>query len=375
MRYFRSMLACLLLANSAVYAQQIAIVDTAWDTTNYVDALRANGVQVIGRYYARCEHMDGFVPEKRFAFRAAEVGAIKRAGMAILSIYQFHSSSKFKFDGMRMKNGALQPLFDANCNPAAQGRSAKAEAKLDAKAAIEQARMVGQPRGSAIYFGVDFNFSKSDTDTRKKMILYFKEMRKHLNKAGLQMGIYGDGDALSVLQQAGLADYSWIMASRSFRGSSALHRAGRWNLFQAQVDRLWFKNLPIDLNIQNPAQGSYIGFWNANGPFEVPARQSANIFAARRFVCNGDARLRPRANSTQDALVSGKFKNADTRKPVPQIIGYAQALRVGQQRKKLIQVDVNDDGTFDGWTWAGNLSANFNGKPDYVSRNKDLRCR
>ena len=65
-----------------------------------------------------------------------------RNGLSIVSLYQYRNNLPEKF---------LKGLEDTG--------SAKAEVAADAKAALDQAKLVGQPEGSAIYFGVDFSLS------------------------------------------------------------------------------------------------------------------------------------------------------------------------------------------------------------------------
>lgn len=386
MRLFPIVLAFLAMPISSLSADpaRIAIIDTAWDTRPFLQQLKAKGVQVIGRYYARCKQEN--LPEKRFAF-SSEPAEILAAGMGILSIYQYRSSSKYKFDGQRLdRQGHIVNLPDANCHPSASGRNPKAEATLDVRAAISQARRAGQPKGSAIYFGVDFNFSHNDIATKAKMLAYFKTLRHALKSAGYRLAAYGDGDALKVLQNAGLIDFAWIMASPAFPGSSRFHRSGRWSLVQTQVDPHWFVGggrcgkggLPLDVNVQNPAIGGDAGFWNAQGVFSLnPARVQA-IFAARRFVCNGDARLRKSARSGPDDLVTGRICRQGRTRQMPDAVKFLRPIRIGRIKGKLAEVDINEDGKFDGWTWAGNLSRDFNDKADYVfsSRQRaNARCR
>src|SRR3989304_814486 len=67
-----------------------------------------------------------------------------RNGLSIVSLYQYRNKIPYKF---------LKGLEDTG--------SAKAEVAADAKAALDQARLVGQPEGSAIYFGVDFNVNRA----------------------------------------------------------------------------------------------------------------------------------------------------------------------------------------------------------------------
>jgi len=368
----------------AADSSRIAIIDTAWDTRPYLAELKAQGVRVIGRYYARCEQEN--LPQKRFAF-TSEAAEILAQGIGILSIYQYRSSSRYKFDGQRPdRQGNIVNLPDANCAPSKNGRNPRAEAALDVKAAIAQARQVGQPQGTAIYFGVDFNFSRADRATKAKMLAYFKTVSKAMRKAGYRLGAYGDGDALAVLQRARLIDYAWLMASAAFPGSSEFHRTGRWNLFQAQVDPHWIAGgktcgkggLPIDVDVQNPVTGSDAGFWGAGGVFELGPERLQAIHGARRFVCNGDARLRKTVHSNQDDLVSGDICRQGRRVEIPQVLKFLRPVRVGRIKGKLAEVDINEDGLFDGWTWVGNLSRDFGDKADYVFSSKKraaARCR
>ncbi len=385
MRLFLGVLAALALPVAVFAADpaRIAIIDTAWDTRPYLQELRRAGVQVIGRYYARCAQDN--LPDKRFAF-GTEAADILAAGMGILSIYQYRSSSKYKFDGQRPdRQGNIVNLPDADCAPSASGRSAQSEAALDVRAALAQARLVGQPQGSAIYFGVDFNFSRTDTATKAKMLTYFKTLRKAMDRAGYRLGAYGDGDALTVLRQAGLIDYAWIMASPAFPGSSAFHRSGNWTLFQTQVDPHWLAGgadcgrggLPIDVNVQNPALGPEAGFWGRNGAFTLPTERTLTVFNARRFVCNGDARLRRSAGSDQNDLVRGTICRQGRRVDIPQSLKFLRPVRIGRRKGNLTEVDINEDGKFDGWTWTKNLSRHFGDKPDYVfssTQRANARC-
>lgn len=82
-----------------------AIIDAAWDTRPYIKDLKARGVQVIGRYLARCPQPERHIPEKRLIDQGpvtdpgSEVRQILDNGMAILSIYQYNNDSKHKFSG------------------------------------------------------------------------------------------------------------------------------------------------------------------------------------------------------------------------------------------------------------------------------------
>src|SRR5690349_4613007 len=78
---------------------------------------------------------------------AREPTILIRNGLSIVSLYQYRNNLPEKFS---------KGLEDTG--------SAKAEVAADAKAALDQARLVGQPEGSAVYFGVDFNVNRASVD-------------------------------------------------------------------------------------------------------------------------------------------------------------------------------------------------------------------
>jgi hypothetical protein len=370
-------LALLGMTHAAHADTRVAIIDTAFDTRPYLDRLKERGVTVIGRYYARCDQPEYGLTQKRLINQGrpsdpnSEIAQMFAKGFAVLSIYQYYSNTPNKFRG-RNRDGKALP--DANCNWTGAARSVEEEAELDVQAAISQARELGQPTGTAIYFGVDFNFTERDTDTIDGMVRYFRVVKARMDAAGYRTGAYGSGHAHQILREAGLIDLSWISASRAFSRTSAFHRSGEWHLFQNQVDREWFGStgsgcrhgLPIDTNVQNMFQDMDVGFWQAGQSYVVPEERTFDIFATRRFACDGDAVVRrDRTSSASDLLSKTQCKGGKAIR-VPPKIDFANAARVGEATQDLIQVDVDDDGEFDGWTWHGNLTAHFGYKPDWI---------
>lgn len=367
---------------------RVAIIDTAYDTRPYLDRLKEKGVAVIGRYYARCDQPEYGLTEKRLINQGrpgdpqSEIAQIFAKGFAILSVYQYYSNTPNKFRGQNRDGKALP---DADCNWTGASRSVEEEAELDVQAAIAQAQALGQPRGTAIYFGVDFNFTDSDTETISLMTRYFRVIRASMDAAGYKTGAYGSGHAHQILRAERLIDYSWISASRSFSRSSEFHRSGDWHLFQNQVDREWFgqsgsgctRGLPLDTNVQNMFQDSDVGFWANGQSFVVDEGRIFDIFATRRFACDGDAVVRRDKSSSASDLLRGTGCKAGKADPVSPKIDYANAARVGEVHDTLVEVDLDDDGTFDGWTWLGNLTGHFGYKPDWVfdtARRNAMSC-
>jgi len=372
---------------------RIAIIDTSHNVTPHLPQLRAAGVKVIGRYLGRCAQWRGkrLIDNGLAGQAGSEIDAILDHGFAVLSIYQYLSSSKYKFEGKSFDSrGRLFTLKDAKCAKAASPpHSTKTEAELDSRAAVAQARALGQPANSAIYFGVDFNFDRNDAATAKKMVEYFTVVNRNLRGAGYRVGAYGSGDALMLLQRNRLIDFAWLSASRSFAGSTQFHNSGRWHLFQNWTDTTWFARkaggkcrggLPLDTDIQNAAfAGQSIGFWTRAGPYAVPKARTEAIYNQRRFACNGHALIR-----ATGALPPGPLASTDhcgrpytrceprlTRGVIAQIC-YANTARIGEHNGVLVRVDYDDDGAFDGWTMIDNLSRSFSNKPHYI---KDQAAR
>ena len=382
-RRFCHFVCALFLMSATAIAQsdtRVAIIDTAYDTRPFLDQIKAKGVAVIGRYYARCDQPEYGLTQKRIINQGlpndprSEIAQMFAQGFAMLSIYQYYNNSGEKFRG-RTRDGKVLP--DANCNWSGFARTVEEEARLDVDAAISQARSVGQPAGTAIYFGVDFNFADSDRETIDLMVRYFRVLRRSMVAAGYKLGAYGSGRALEILQESdgGLIDYAWISASRAFAGTSEFHRSGNWNLFQNQVDREWFgqaaagactRGLPLDTNVQNMFQDPDVGFWRAGQPYVVDEDRIFDIFATRRFACDGDAVVRRTKTSPSTDVVGKTGCKGGKAQTVYDKIDFANAARVGDIHDKLIEVDVDDDGEFDGWTWYGNLTGHFGYKPDWI---------
>jgi len=368
------------LPGAALADSRPAIIDAAWNTGPYAKALAASGVQIVGRYLARCPQPERGIPEKRLIDQGlindprSEVRQIIDNGMAVLSIYQFNNDSKQKFFG-KDRNG--KPLPDGSCRATNRARTPTAEGALDAKAAVAQARALGQPKGSAIYFGVDIAFSASDTATRKAMLEYMTEVRRILRGARYELGAYGNGDALDVLQKARLIDHSWLSASRAYPGTTEFHNSSRWDLFQHGVNLEWFtgtpgacrRGLPLDTNIKNARFANKpLGAWTRRGVVRIDASRTRDIYAAHRFACDGDARIRKSASSGPRDLISGQTRCRNGRaERHSDTVSYANAARVGRTAGDLVEVDYDHDGTFDGWTARSNLSADFSSKPAWIS--------
>ena len=95
------------------------------------------------------------------------------------------------------------------------------EAQLDARAAVAQAKLVGQPSGTAIYFGIDFDL---ETERSEQVIQYFTIVSNALRDKGYLVGVYGSGAALALLK-AERHKTGRIRASRLWTSPGSMLRA------------------------------------------------------------------------------------------------------------------------------------------------------
>src|SRR6185437_13935655 len=92
----------------------------------------------------------------------------------------------------------------------------------DALTAYQQARAIGQPFGSAIYFAVDYN--APDRDIAGAVNQYFRGVHAAFAAAGggrppYRVGVYGSGAVCAYLKRMRMADYAWLSASAAWSGS------------------------------------------------------------------------------------------------------------------------------------------------------------
>lgn len=347
-------------AGAPVPDGRIAIVDTSANAARAVDQLKGKNVNMVARYYAR--DFQPSLPEKRIAFNkignSPESRVLLENGIAILSVYQYLNQLPKKF---------VAGLADTG--------SAADEAKADARAALDQARTVGQPQGSAMYFGVDFDV-REDTvgETGKPMIDsildYFRIINRMISDR-YRVGAYANGYVNRVLRSEKLIEFSWVSHSQSFAETPAFISSGKWHIYQNQVNRFWFETtgkcpsgFGIDTNVQNPNYPD-IGAWGA--PAAASDRMKV-IFDQRRFALKATT-----IYSVKDVggpLITKErcVLDAEARKwrLIPEnTIPRSANVRVLADDGTWVQVDVDDNGEADGYCLKENLTTDFRAMPIY----------
>lgn len=186
------------------------VIDTNDNVSAHLGSLKSRGVVAVGRYYSSSAW-------KRITKQ--EAIAISKAGIKIFVVFE---------------NDGDPELTNGNGINHAQ-------------IAAKQARDIGQPEGSAIYFALEHlpgGYKKKHIDAIKEYIAGVKE-----GLAGrYKIGVYSDGVVCDALFTSGMCDYAWLSASLSFEGSKEFLASNRWSLAQdPHVDQDW-DGLSIDVN-------------------------------------------------------------------------------------------------------------------------------
>jgi hypothetical protein len=324
----------------------IAIVDTPNNAAKVASQLSAQNVKVVVRFFAR-KPQPG-LREKNMASDGNIINGVReptlliRSGLSIVSLYQYRNNVPAKF---------LRGLDDTG--------SAKAEIAADAKAALDQAKLVGQPEGSAIYFGIDFNLTPSNRDLVDAVVAYFRVINQTVGNR-YAIGVYGNGFVNRTLREEKLVAYNWLSVSRSHYESVDFYNGGRWHLYQNQVDLRWFGasgkcsiGLDVDTNLQNP-RVSNIGAWGAGS---VDQSRNQRIFSQRRFA----VRTTPvfRQSGGGGGLIDRKHCSSGNRIP------RNGNVRILAQSGGWSSVDIDEDGKPDGYVRTSDLTSDLATMPPW----------
>lgn len=342
--FSKGLLASALLPGHSAIGQpndpaSIAIIDTPHNAAKVASTLAAQNVKVVVRFFAR--KPQPYLREKIMASDGNMIDGVReptiliRHGLSIVSLYQYRNNLPEKF---------IKGLEDTG--------SAKAEVAADVKAALEQARLVGQPEGSAIYFGVDFNVNRT---TVNPVLEYFRVIGRTVGSR-YAIGVYGNGFVNRMLRQEKLVAYNWLSTSRSHEETVDFYNSGQWHLFQNQVDRRWFgppgkcsTGLDVDTNLQNPRVAS-IGAWGAG---EVDSSRNQKIFDQRRFAI--------RETPVQSGGGGGVRQGCKSDNRVPRNAN----VRILVQSGAWSGVDIDEDGKADGQVRTSDLTSNLATMPPW----------
>jgi hypothetical protein len=183
---------------------------------SFLTTMRAAGVKTIIRYY---DHEDETLPGK--TLRRSERDAILINGFRTAVVFQHHNDQLASFTTLR--------------------------GRLDAERSLALAAENAQPRGSAIYFGVDGAWQTSYE--LANILAYFKEVNAGLAGSGYRVGVYGSGLVCDVLQYSGLARLCWLGAPTSWPLYHAYYQTMNWGLVQLRTSQCGGRS--VDFNLVN----------------------------------------------------------------------------------------------------------------------------
>jgi hypothetical protein len=180
------------------------IIDASFDCGDKAALLHGAGVRTIIRYYSR----DTIRPTKRLTL--AEARQFAAAGLRIGIVHE----------GRR---GDRPDNYDHDCG-FADGQYAQ-------HYGLE---VIGQPRGTAIYFGIDFDATAAQI--RDRILPYFQGLADGMSALGgpaYEVGVYGSGRTCAAVLDAGLATKAWLAQSTGWAGYTQFLASNRWTMSQA----------------------------------------------------------------------------------------------------------------------------------------------
>jgi Domain of unknown function (DUF1906) len=183
-----------------------AVDSSAPVTQGFLDQMKAIGISTIIRYY---DHEDETLPGK--TLRRGERDAILMNGLKMGVVFQHRNN---KFASFTVQRG-----------------------RQDAERSLILAAENSQPRGSAIYFGVDGAWNRPYE--LANIAAYFQEVNATLAGSGYRVGVYGSG----------------LAAPTSWPDFSAYYQTKRWRLVQLPTTRCGGRS--VDFNLANGSEAEY----------------------------------------------------------------------------------------------------------------------
>jgi hypothetical protein len=286
-----------------------AVMDCSSVTTTRLTCLKNAGVKTIIRYYAR----DTGNPAK--VVKRAEAQAIAAAGLRLGVVQE-------------SRNGDKPSGFSKDIG-FADARHSRTYAHNE----------IGQPEGSAIYFGVDFDTSANQVNSL--IIPYFRGVAEAFAEAnGLptyQVGAYGSGRTLRALLGAGLTEFAWLAQSTGWAGHAVFLASGDWALNQRASTTLCMIGIdPDDINPARPEFGDFVPGAAVSG--------GGSIAGGHVMIVNATGGLRMRAGP-------------GTAFDVIRLLPFGTRVTTGSASGDWVMVDLDGDGGSDGFVHAAFLRA------------------
>ena len=199
-------------------------------TTSVLKSAKESGIKTVFRYYdwdykpgayvqldQKWELMPGSCKRGEPCEKtvdAEEIAAIHNAGLSVGIVFQHRMSETATWRDTR-------------------------RADYDADRALSLAADLKQPKRTTIYFGVDgadqhFHEEGDKTFGRARIVDYFRTIKRKIEAAGYDVGVYGSGLAceMTVDSPEKLARYCWLSISTGHTNSQNREAKGDWAVKQ-----------------------------------------------------------------------------------------------------------------------------------------------
>lgn len=181
---------------------------------HFLDVMKAIDVNTVIRYY---DLTNETLPGKTLL--PSETDLLARNGFDVMVVFQHNNNAIASFTSARGTSDAARSLALAAANK--------------------------QPKGSAIYFGVDGGWSSSAEIAAIKS--YFTKASAPVRAAGFKVGTYGSGLVCTQLKAAGLVDFCWLANATSWPSYSSVVATDNWVLRQKLPSDCGGKNVDFDV--------------------------------------------------------------------------------------------------------------------------------
>jgi chitosanase len=220
----------------------MVIIDTNDNVSGHLSVLKSLGVTAVGRYYASSQ---------RKRLTRIEASAISAAGMDLFVVFE--------------NSGDPDLSLERGVN--------------DAQIALAQARALGQPEGTAIYFALEHDKFGGFTTAHVPGLRRYLEGVRQVIAPTYKVGVYGDGVVCKTGLDSGVCEFTWLSASTKHPGTPEFTASGRATLIQG-------KRTPddrggaIDKNIDGLSTDFNIALKPDFGQFKLAADKPAVAHAA-----------------------------------------------------------------------------------------------